>query len=157
MYLLTPPASMYSYPLCKYRGAPTSPSQGSTLPEVRFLIKFYRYAEMPSETKNSISHRGKALKALKEYFESTTTTNERHSDEPENKKPRNFNEKTWHVPILNKYNYSTWCIFVTFVDFIIKESLSTNSFGISLCFTTSTLLPQPYMYHKSLYSYMYFV
>ncbi|KAJ7370896.1 hypothetical protein OS493_028967 [Desmophyllum pertusum] len=52
------------------------------------------YAEMPSEIKNSISHRGKALKALKEYFDSTVITNDKQSDEPENKKPRNFTEKT---------------------------------------------------------------
>jgi len=49
---------------------------------------------MPSEIKNSISHRGKALKALKEYFESIKTTNEKQSDEPVNKKPRNLTEKT---------------------------------------------------------------
>jgi len=49
---------------------------------------------MPSEIKNSISHRGKALKALKEHFESTVTAKENQSDEPVNKKPRNFTEKT---------------------------------------------------------------
>lgn len=49
---------------------------------------------MPSEIKNSISHRGKALKALKAYFDSTVITNDKQSDEPENKKPRNFTEKT---------------------------------------------------------------
>ena len=50
---------------------------------------------MPSEIKNSISHRGKALKALKEYLqESTMTANENQSDEPVNKKPRNSSEQT---------------------------------------------------------------
>ena len=49
---------------------------------------------MPSETKNSISHRGKALRALKEYFESTVTNNENQSDEPKNKKTRNLTENT---------------------------------------------------------------
>ena len=58
------------------------------------LLIFYRYAEMPSEIKNSISHRGKALKALKEHFERTITANENQSDEPVNKKPRNFAGKT---------------------------------------------------------------
>lgn len=52
------------------------------------------YAEMPSEIKNSISHRGKALKSLKEYFESKVTANENQSDEPVNKKPRNLTEQT---------------------------------------------------------------
>ena len=61
---------------------------------------FYRYAEMPSEIKNSISHRGKALKALKEYFESTMTANENQSDEPVNKKPKNSTEQTWAASIL---------------------------------------------------------
>ena len=55
---------------------------------------FYRYAEMPSEIKNSISHRGKALKSLKEYFESKVSANENQSDEPVNKKPRNLTEQT---------------------------------------------------------------
>ena len=49
---------------------------------------------MPSEIKNSISHRGKALKALKEYFESTMIANENQSDEPVNKKPKNSTEQT---------------------------------------------------------------
>lgn len=49
---------------------------------------------MPSEIKNSISHRGKALKSLKEYFESKVTANENQSDEPVNKKPRNLTEQT---------------------------------------------------------------
>ena len=56
---------------------------------------------MPSEIKNSISHRGKALKALKEYLqESTLTANENQSDEPVNKKPRNSTEQTWAASIL---------------------------------------------------------
>ena len=50
---------------------------------------------MPSETKNSISHRSKALKALKEYFDSTVVTNDnKHNGEPENKKPRNSSDST---------------------------------------------------------------
>ena len=50
---------------------------------------------MPSETKNSISHRGKALKALKEYFDTTiATSDDKHSDEPEKKKPKNFTDTT---------------------------------------------------------------
>ena len=56
---------------------------------------FPRYAEMPSETKNSISHRSKALKALKEYFDSTVVTNDdKQNGEPENKKPRNSSDST---------------------------------------------------------------
>lgn len=39
---------------------------------------------MPSEIKNEISHRGKALKALKEFFE----------EGEEHKKARNLNEET---------------------------------------------------------------
>jgi len=50
---------------------------------------------MPSETKNSISHRSKALQALKEYFHSTLATNDiKHSDEPVDKKPRNSTDAT---------------------------------------------------------------
>lgn len=50
---------------------------------------------MPSETKNSISHRSKALKALKEYFDSTLANNDdKNNGEPENKKPRNFTDAT---------------------------------------------------------------
>ena len=41
---------------------------------------------MPSEIKNEISHRGKALKALKEFFE--------EGEEPEHKKASNLNEET---------------------------------------------------------------
>ena len=51
---------------------------------------FYRYAEMPSEIKNSISHRGKALKALKEYFEDAKANDD--FQEPENKRPKNFTD-----------------------------------------------------------------
>ena len=40
---------------------------------------------MPSEIKNEISHRGKALKALKEFFE---------GEELEHKKARNLSEET---------------------------------------------------------------
>lgn len=55
----------------------------------------FRYAEMSSETKNSISHRGKALKALKEYFDSTLATDDdKQNGEPQNKKPRNFSDTT---------------------------------------------------------------
>lgn len=51
---------------------------------------------MPSETKNSISHRSKALKGLKEYFDSTVMTkgDDKHNGEPENKKPRNSSDST---------------------------------------------------------------
>ena len=53
-----------------------------------------RYAEMPPETKNSISHRGKALSALKEYFESTLATNDdKCNGEPANKKPKISGDK----------------------------------------------------------------
>lgn len=45
---------------------------------------------MASEIKNSISHRGKALKALKEYFEDAKANDD--FQEPENKKPKNFTD-----------------------------------------------------------------
>ena len=32
------------------------------------LFGLYRYAEMDADTKNEISHRGKALQALKQFF-----------------------------------------------------------------------------------------
>jgi len=48
---------------------------------------------MPSEIKNSISHRGKALKALKEYFEDAKANDD--FQEPENKRPKNFTDTKW--------------------------------------------------------------
>lgn len=69
--------------------------------QIRILLHccyscFPRYAEMPSETKNSISHRSKALKGLKEYFDSTVMTkgDDKRNGEPENKKPRNSSDST---------------------------------------------------------------
>ncbi|XP_015757849.1 PREDICTED: inosine triphosphate pyrophosphatase-like [Acropora digitifera] len=45
------------------------------------------YAEMTPETKNSISHRGKALSALKEYFDTTLAADDSKSNgEPAPKK-----------------------------------------------------------------------
>ena len=46
------------------------------------MCLFFRYAEIPSEVKNSISHRGKALQAMKEYFISLG----KNSQEPKNKR-----------------------------------------------------------------------
>ena len=51
------------------------------------LLFFLRYAEMTPETKNSISHRGKALSALKEYFDTTLAADDSKSNgEPAPKK-----------------------------------------------------------------------
>ena len=45
---------------------------------------------MASEIKNSISHRGKAVKALSQYFEDAKANDD--FQEPENKRTKNFTD-----------------------------------------------------------------
>ena len=77
---------------------------------------------MPSEIKNEISHRGKALKALKEFFE--------EGEEPEHKKARNLNEETWflsnlfHYTVSVMYIWLVYCGIKKFPSFYEKVSLS---------------------------------
>lgn len=61
---------------------------------------------MPSEIKNEISHRGKALKALKEFFE--------EGEEPEHKKARNLNEETWFLSNLFHFTVSVMYIWLVY-------------------------------------------
>lgn len=111
---------------------------------------------MPSEIKNSISHRGKALKSLKEYFESKVTANENQSDEPVNKKPRNLTEQTWtasmlilHECIIGHFMYIVYLnIFcLCWINFIIKKSVTDlvfHCFVLNLFITCTWIICMVY-------------
>lgn len=86
------------------------------------------------------------------------TTNERQSDEPQNKKPRNFTEKTWAVSIVHGCNI-IWWIFAIFVDFIIKrvtEHQQLQHFTL-LSISTHYLNSNPLtsLYTTFIWQYMY--
>ena len=77
---------------------------------------------MPSEIKNEISHRGKALKALKEFFE--------EGEEPEHKKARNLNEETWFLSNLFPYTVSVMYIWLVYcgINVTMSQCYSLQTF-----------------------------